>query len=197
MKSNKALLLPAALLALLAVTQPAFAADASAPASQIIDAGGAAQVGHAKGVIIAIDPTTRVVSIKGEKGHVVDITNPPEVKNFDQLKVGDIVSVEYRRSIALALKRGGSGIRSEVETTATASAAAGEKPGGAEVRRRTIVANVLSVNHKAQTITVKGPKNRVVDVKVNDPQVLKEVKKGDQVVAVVTDAVAVSVTPGK
>ncbi|MDR3428949.1 MULTISPECIES: hypothetical protein [Silvimonas] len=196
MKSTHALILPAALLALLAVTQPAFAADASAPAAQIIDAGGAAQVGHAKGVIIAIDPATRVVSIKGEKGHVVDVTNPPEVKNFDQLKVGDKVSVEYRRSIALALKRGGNGIRSEVETTAKASAAAGEKPGGMEVRRRTLVANVLSVNHKTQTITVKGPKNRVVDVKVEDPAVFKEIKKGDQIVAVVTDALAVSVTPG-
>ncbi len=194
---KKRMLLTAFALATLTLGHTAMAADTAASAPQIKDVKGGAAIVRGSGTITAIDAANRMVTIKGDRGNVFDLTVGPDAKNFDQLKVGDRVNAEYRRSIALALKKGGDGIRADVESSASTSAAAGEQPGGAAIRRQTIVANVISVDKKHSTIRVKGPKDHVVDVKVEDPQVMKDVKKGDQIVAVVTDALAISVTPAK
>jgi hypothetical protein len=71
----------------------------------------------------------------------------------------------------------------------------GAKPGGTIGREITVMADVLAVNAKAKTVTLKGPHN-TVDVIVEDPEQMKNIRKGDQVQVVYTEAVAISVTPG-
>lgn len=164
------------------------ATDASAPTKVM-----SANV-HATGTITAIDPATRTVTIKGDRGRVVDIVADESVRNFAQLHVGDLVGIVYHRSIALTLQKGGGKARTAMLTTASSVAAAGEKPGGSEIRQHTLVCDVLAVNKKARTITLRGPQGHVVDAAVEDPAVLQTVKKGDQIVAVVTEAIAISVT---
>jgi len=89
---------------------------------------------------------------------------------------------------------GGAGIRERVESESAARAPAGGKPGAAAVRRVTVVADVVAVNTRAQTVTLRGPEH-TVDLRVRDPNQLKLVKVGDQVQATFTDAVAISVEP--
>jgi hypothetical protein len=45
-------------------------------------------------------------------------------------------------------------------------------------------------------VTLKGPQGNTVDVIVEDPEQMKNIRKGDQVEVVYTEAVAISVTPG-
>ena len=47
--------------------------------------------------ITAIDKATRDVTLKGPQGNDVTVTASPEVKNFDQLKVGDQVDLNTSR----------------------------------------------------------------------------------------------------
>ena len=54
------------------------------------------------------------------------------------------------------------------------------------------MANVTAVNAKENFVTLRGPKGNSVDVSV-DPSQLKLVKVGDQVEAVYTEAMAVTV----
>lgn len=65
--------------------------------------------------------------------------------------------------------------------------------GGAAGRQVVIMANVTAVNSKEGFVTLRGPKGNSVDVSVSDPAQLKLVKVGDQVEAVYTEAVAVTV----
>lgn len=44
-------------------------------------------------------------------------------------------------------------------------------------------------------ITLKGPKGNTVDMVVEDPKQFADIKKGDQVQAVYTEALAISVEP--
>lgn len=150
-----------------------------------------------KGEVVGVDRAARTVDIKGPRGEVATYTVDPAVKNFDQLKVGDTVSLNYRAAVALALAKGGSDIREKVESQSVATAAPGDKPGMTAEKRTTIVANVEKVDRKRKVATLKGPSGRVVDVQVNDPELLKDLKVGDQVVANVTESVAVSVHPAK
>ncbi|MGT2491639.1 hypothetical protein [Cupriavidus basilensis] len=47
---------------------------------------------------------------------------------------------------------------------------------------------------KKQHVTLQGPKGKV-NLNVQDPDQLKNIKKGDQVQAVYTEAVAIAVEP--
>jgi len=49
--------------------------------------------------IVAIDKTTRDITLKGPKGNWIVVTAGPEVKNFDQMNAGDkSMSPTSRRS---------------------------------------------------------------------------------------------------
>jgi hypothetical protein len=162
---------------------------------EIADAKGGGTVVSVVGEVIAVDAANRIVSIKGPKGNIGDLRVDERARNLDQVKVGDRVRLTYRLGVAIALMKGGDGIREKVETEGRARTPAGDKPGGEVVKTTTVVANVEAVNHKKKTATLKGPEGNLVDVRVSDPQVLKEVKVGDQVAAYVTESVALSVQP--
>lgn len=171
-------------------------AGAQTPARKTVeleDARGGSTVVSVVGEVTAIDLGNRIVSIKGPKGNIGEMRVDPAVKNLDQVKVGDRVRLSYRIGIALALVKGGDGIREKVETDSAAVAARGAKPGGVATKRTTIVANVESVDAKRGVATLQGPSGMLYDVKVRDPKVLHEVKTGDQVVASITESVALRV----
>jgi Cu/Ag efflux protein CusF len=71
----------------------------------------------------------------------------------------------------------------------------GAKPGGTVGREVKVLADVVGVNTKTKTVTLKGPKGNTVDLKVEDPAQLANIKTGDQVEAVYTEALAISVEP--
>ena len=144
--------------------------------------------------VVAIDSTTRTVALKDKKGRVVEVQVGEEARNFDQLKIGDVVTTEYRESMSLSLTKA-SGPRSASERTIEQRSAPGAKPGGTIGREVTIMADVIAVNPKAETVTLKGPQGNTVEVIVQDPEQMKNIRKGDQVQVVYTEAVAISVTP--
>ena len=54
--------------------------------------------------ITAIDKKTREVTITGPKGNSVTIIADKEVKNFNDLKVGDKVHARYSEAVAIAIE---------------------------------------------------------------------------------------------
>ncbi len=144
--------------------------------------------------VTAIDKATRTLTLKTAKGKLLDVVAGEEVKNFDQIKVGDQLVVQYLQALTLEVKKGG-GVRELQQESDAARAKPGEKPAGVGARQVTIVADVLAVDQKNMTITVKGPRGKVVDLKVKNPEHFKVVKKGDQIEAVYTEALALSIEP--
>jgi len=172
-----------------AVAQQTTAVAGTAPGQ-----GGVAQLTEVTATITAIDPSTREVTLKGPQGNEVMVTAGPEVKNFDKMKVGDSVTVQYLSALSLELAKGGGQAVTRTEQTGASAAPKGSLPAGAVGRQVTVVADVIDVNPATQTVTLRGPK-RTVDVVVADPDQFKRVAKGDQVVATYTEAVAISVAP--
>lgn len=169
-------------------------AHAEEPA-QVVAADVAVQQREARGVVEAIDSQARVVTLKGDQGWSLDIPAGPEVRNFDQLKVGDRVAIVYRSALALALKKGGDSVRKDVEKTIQAAPGAGGKPGVLETRIRTVVSNVVALDRAKGVATLEGPHGRVLDVAARDPRLLADVEVGNQVVAVITESAAVEIRP--
>ena len=153
-----------------------------------------AETVKASALVTAIDKATRTVTLKTAGGKSFDVACGDEVRNFDQLKVGDEVAVEYVRGLTMELKKGG-GAREKTEMTDAVRAMPGQKPGGAVGRQVTVLADVIDVNPKNKTITLKGPKGNIVELDVKNPDHFKVVKKGDQVEVVYVEALAVAVVP--
>ena len=148
------------------------------------------------GTITAINAADRTVTVKGPEGRSHTFTAGPEVRNFDNMKVGDAVEVDYQAAVAVALAKGNVG-REKVETEVKARAPAGGSPGAAAARVTTIVAKVENVDRKRSTATLQGPEGRYVVVRVKDPKIMAEVKAGEEVYIAFYVAAAVAVRPAK
>lgn len=157
---------------------------------------GAAQTVDVSATITAIEKSTRTITLKGPKGDEVKVEAGPEVRNFDQLKVGDIVDMRYRETLALELKKGGGMKVEKTEKAGAVGAKPGETPAGVVGRQVTVVGDVIKVDGATQTVTVKGPQ-RTVELKVRDPEQFKLIAVGDQIQATYTEALALAVTPAK
>lgn len=144
--------------------------------------------------VVGLDKGTRTVTLKGPKGNVVDVVAGDEVKNFDQIKLGDFVVARYVQALTLELRKS-TGIRQKSEIEDAARAKPGERPAGAVARQVTVLADVTGVDPKKKTITLRGPKGNFVTLDVQNPDHFKVVKKGDQVEVTYTEALALSVEP--
>ena len=179
-----------------ALAAPSFAQQGAIVAGKAPGMAGVAHTANVQAKITKIDQKTREITLQGPQGHEVTIEAGPEVKNFAQLKAGDMVDVQYLESLVLELKKGGGMPVERTEEQAKTSARPGETPGAAGGRRVTVVGDVIDVDTAANKVTVKGPKRTVV-LDVADPEQLKMIAKGDQVQATYTEAAAVSVMPAK
>jgi hypothetical protein len=143
--------------------------------------------------VVAIDPATRTVTLKDKNGKLEELKAGEQVRNFDQLKIGDVVTTEYHEARSLGLRKT-SGPRSSTERQTLLPAASGAKPGGTIRREVTIVGDVVALDPNGKHITVRGPQGK--ESVLVDPQQLKDIHVGDQVEIVRSEAVAISVTPG-
>jgi ribosomal protein L6P/L9E len=192
MKATVAVLLVGATLAAAPVLAQQPGASTGIVAASRPGEGAIASVVTVSATVEAIDKEDRVVTLKGPQGNLFNVVAGPEVRNFDQIKTGDQVVVRHTEALTLELKKGGGGLRERVETDAAARAAPGAQPGAVVTRRVTVVADVVAVNARTQTVTLRGPK-RTVELQVRNPDQFKLVKVGDQVEATYTDAVAIAV----
>lgn len=196
---HKLLVLCAALLGaplLPAVAQPAPDNGAAVVTKKEPGKVAVAEVTKITATVEAIDQSKRQVTLKGPKGNTLVLPVSPDAKNFDQVKVGDKVVVGYIQALSMTLKKGGKELPSKTEKSDMARAASGEQPAGAVARQVTVIADVTAVDAKTSTVTLKGPE-RVVDLKVRDPEQFKLIKVGDQIEAVYSEGLAVSVEPAK
>jgi hypothetical protein len=186
MKKSFACLAAAAFAALVAT------AAAAQPQKTVGDVAVADSV-TVKATVTAIAPETRVLLLKGEGGKVVSLQVPEVVKNFPQIKVGDVVVARYVEAIAWELKKPGAPGPGASLTEAAAKAAPGEKPAGAVAAQVKVTVVVQAIDAKKPSVTVQGPEGNLYDVKVKDPKKLEGVKVGDRVEITYTQALAISV----
>lgn len=145
--------------------------------------------------VVELDLVRRTAVLRGPRGQVVTVDVPPEVKNFEQVRVGDSVVIRYLTAVAARIEpASASGIRERVESQAVASAPAGASPGAGATRTVEVLAVVESLNRVARTMTLRGAK-RTVRVNVPEGVDMTKVKQGDEVRAVFTEAVVLSVVP--
>ena len=189
-----------ALLACAALLGPvATAAFAQSDDTKVTTAPGKAHAARSRTVVATVtevDAAKGTVTLKAPNGHELPLKVGPEVRNLAQVAVGDKVTVKYLESLSLTLKKDGKELPGGTDTSVAGRAPAGEKPAGMVADQVEVTADVVGVDTKQKIVTLKGPQ-QTVEMRVQDPEQLKLIKVGDQIQAVYTQALALSVQPAK
>lgn len=146
--------------------------------------------------IQAIDATSRLVTIKDESGVEDTIYAGPEMKRFNELKVGDKIKVTYHESLVLQLRKPGDPVKGDTSAGGVEKGT-GKSPGVTLAKQQTTTVSVVSIDQKTPSITVKTSDGRTLTRKVENPKNLEGVKAGDKIDITYTQAVMADVVPVK
>jgi hypothetical protein len=183
-KWTLALALIAAAFAATALAQKPGAAGGAVVASEPGKAA-AVRAAEISARVVGIDKATRTVTLKGPQENILDVVAGAEVKNFDQIRLGDFVVARYVEALTLELRKTKAGAGDVTVSEEAARAEPGERPSVAGARQVTAIADIIAVNPKKSTITLKGPKGNVVTLNVQNPDQFRVVKKAPGVRIVV------------
>ncbi|MBW1788677.1 MAG: hypothetical protein JRK53_18985 [Deltaproteobacteria bacterium] len=143
--------------------------------------------------VLAIDKEDRILTLLGPKKNVVELEVGEEARNFDQVRVGDLLRIEYYESVAIYLGKPGTQPEEDAGLV-VARAAKGEKPGGYAVGAVDVSASVVGIDRKKRTLTLELPEGNVVTTEVDkSAKAFDTLKVGDVIHARFTKAIAISV----
>jgi hypothetical protein len=143
--------------------------------------------------IEAIDHSSRMVTLKDKDGALETIYCGPEVKRFDELKVGDTVTFRYQESIAYAIRKPGQPGAAANSAEAKVVRGQGPRPGGSISQQKTATVTIKAIDANVPSVTVLTEDGRSASFKVEDKKNLEGVKVGDKVEVTYTEAFAISV----
>jgi hypothetical protein len=144
-----------------------------------------------KGEIVSVDRTNNLVTLKKPSGNTVTLQARNE-KNLENISKGDRVVIRYVEGIQIRKK----GVSEALPVATLQEGIVGvwprQTPKAEASRRLTIVASVEAVDVADQEVTLKGPDGSVETVMVENPESLKGIKVGDQIVITRSEALALS-----
>jgi Cu/Ag efflux protein CusF len=142
----------------------------------------------------AIDTAKRELTLKGPDGNLVILEVPESVKRFDQIKVGDQLTAKYTEAIVVEVHKADPSAKLGTSEETGVEKKPGVKPSGVFSRQATATVEVVSVDTKAPSITVREADGGTLSFRVKDPSKLEGVNPGDRLVVTYTEAVAIAVT---
>lgn len=142
--------------------------------------------------VVAVDATTREVRLQPPHGKERVFHAGPDVVNFPQIQVGDVVRAVVVDQLAVVLVPGGAP-ESVGAGAAVALAPEGAKPGVITAETAEITGTVIAIDEHEHTLTLQFVDGSVEEVKVAKSRDLSQVSLGDSVRARVTQAVAIAV----
>lgn len=147
----------------------------------------------------AVDRDTRMVSLRGAEGRTATVYASPEVRNFDQIKLGDQVAVTFYAAIGAEVTTPEDATDGVQRESAMVRAAEGERPGGAVGEMLTTTVTIDSVDTSMNTVSFRRRDDGLLRVlSIEDPKAqafIRQLKHGDLVKVRYMEAVAVSVRP--
>jgi hypothetical protein len=146
-----------------------------------------------KATVEAIEQSTRMVTLRDPKGELHTVRAPETMKRFSEMKVGDTITATYYENMTLRMKQPG---EPDVDTLHDkVTPGSGARPGATSATQRSITATISAIDPAVPSITFKGPSNWIYSTKVHDKKALSQVKVGDKVDIIWTEALLVGMEP--
>jgi hypothetical protein len=146
----------------------------------------------------SINRQSRIVALRGAEGRVATVYAGPEVRNLDQVNVGDQVVVRFYEAIGAEVTTPDRATQGVQEEAAVIRAAKGARPAGAVAETLTTTVEIESVDTSLNTVTFRRSDGLTRVLAIEDPRAqafIRKLKRGDLVQVTYMEAVAVSVRP--
>ena len=190
MTKFKAATTAACLAAILSVSAAAqAAAPTAAPKGEAVMASATVTA-----TVVKVDQKSREVTLKGEDGKEFSFVAGEDVKNLAQVKPGDTVTATYAEALAYEVKKGGEMV-GPATVVGGGAAEPGARPAAGVARQTTVTVMITAIDHKAPSVTFKGPQGNTRTIKVMHPEKLEGVSVGDAVQLTFTEAFGIKVEP--
>jgi hypothetical protein len=142
--------------------------------------------------VTEIDAAARKVSLVGKDGKKATVKCPPEVANFDQIRVGDVVKAIVTSELTVAMADAATERITSAEKT-VALAPKGAKPGAFIAETQQYTATITEINLKRHQASLRFPDGSIRTFNVRKDIDLKERKVGEEVTFQVAMAMAIAI----
>jgi Cu/Ag efflux protein CusF len=142
--------------------------------------------------IVAIDKDARMVTLQDEDGEMEDVYCGPEVKRFDELKVGDKITFRYHESVVSQIRKPGASAPA-ASGKPTLVRGTGAKPSGTLSQQLSATVTIAAIDANVPSMTVKTEDGHTMSFKIADKKNLEGVKVGDKVDITYTAALMITV----
>ena len=190
---QRAVLLSAILILGLGFNHGAWAQSAAPEASTAASSEGASYgtVLTIHGKIVDVNRSLKQVTLEGQDGRKVtlNVRNP---YNLQAAKVGEPFVVRYYQIVNIRKKKPGENVQSTTLSAGVTTAQPGGVPGATSEVQGTVLVTVDAIDQPNGTVTVKAADGTTQTVKARNPQNLKRLKVGDELVVSVYRAIAIS-----
>ena len=144
--------------------------------------------------ITAIDAGNRMLTLRDDKGIEDTFSVSQDVQRFDELKVGQKVSLTYYESVVFqVVKPGEKGSGTSFE--AGVNRGTGALPAGTIATQEKMTVTVKAIDAAVPSVTVATDDGRVVTRKIENKKNLENIKPGDKIDITFTRALVTAVTP--
>ena len=141
-----------------------------------------------KGTVDRIERSIRVVTLRQEGNVLQSVYVDPKVAAFDDLKVGDVVTVRYMESVIVQVRPGAT--LSDVRDSSEEARKAGNDQ---VVEQMKTTVKIEEVDSQGLSVTYRTQDNRKMVRRVNDKRLLAGIRVGDRVEVTTTRERAVSI----
>jgi len=141
-----------------------------------------------------IETASRSVTVKKTDGTYDQLYAPESFKAFDKLKIGDKITAKYYDNVVLNVKKAGEAAVDKSSSAVTKATGGGA---GTAAHQRTITATITAIDMNVPSIAFSGPNGWKYSSRVEDKAALGKVKVGDKVDITWTQAMILSLEPGK
>ena len=142
--------------------------------------------------VTAIDTSNRKVTLLGPDGKKVTVKLGPEAVNFDQIRVGDLVTATVTEELVVYLDEAGASAP-DGSAAMAARAPKGAQPGGLVAETTQATATVMAIDRTSRTATLQFEDGSSKIFAVRDDIDLDQRSVGEKVVFQVTEMIAISV----
>lgn len=146
--------------------------------------------------IVAIDHAKRTVTLKDANGNVEDVHAGPEIRRFDELKVGDTVTFSYHAAVVYQILKPGT-TAGPAQGAVSAVRGQGTKPSGAVTQQVQATVTIEAIDPAIPSIKVRTADGHSMSAKVEDKKNIEGVKVGDKVTVTFTEALMITVEAPK
>ena len=146
--------------------------------------------------VTAVDKATRMITLRREDGQLFEVKATSEVRNFEQIAVGDQLRVQYKATLTASLRPEGESAKSAEGVLAAGRAPAGAKPAGAAGVALSVRVKIESIDRDHDLVVFSLASGELVTHRVATAEGRKfasNLKVGDTVQLSYTEAVAASI----